>query len=405
MSASLHAVSSPSEVQARSQRLAQTAGYCIAFVALGLVSASLGPTILGLAQRTGSTLSQVGILFTARSLGYLLGSFFGGRLYDRVAGHPIMGTVLLIMGLTMAVVPGVPVLWLMAAIFALTGASEGALDVGGNALLVWVHGAQVGPFMNALHFFFGLGAFFSPILIAQVVQGTGDLIWAYRLLALLMVPAALWLFRVKSPVARAASVEQAQGRNNWGLLTLFFLFFYLYVGAEVSFAGWVATYSVKSELANEASAAYVTSAFWGALTAGRLFAIPVTARLKPRVVLLGDLLGCLLGVGVIMVLPGSAFFLWTGTLILGFSMASIFPTLMSLAERRMHVTGQIAGGFLVISSLGSMSMPWLIGRLFESVGPQVTLLVIGANLLLALGVWALLALVRGPQEVSAPPQV
>ena len=49
----------------------------------------------------------------------------------------------------------------------------------GNTLLVWVHPARVGPVMNALHFFFGLGAFLSPILIAWAMRGTGDLIHAY----------------------------------------------------------------------------------------------------------------------------------------------------------------------------------------------------------------------------------
>jgi hypothetical protein len=41
---------------------------------------------------------------------------------------------------------------LAGAIFAL-GMAEGALDVGGNTLLVWVHQEKVGPFMNGLHFF------------------------------------------------------------------------------------------------------------------------------------------------------------------------------------------------------------------------------------------------------------
>ena len=37
-----------------------------------------------------------------------------------------------------------------------------------NPLLVWVHGDEVGPAMNGLHFFFGVGAFLSPIIIAVI---------------------------------------------------------------------------------------------------------------------------------------------------------------------------------------------------------------------------------------------
>jgi hypothetical protein len=77
--------------------------------------------------------------------------------------------------------------------------------VGGNTLLVWVHRDTVGPFMNALHFFFGLGAFLSPLIIAQVLLRGGDLARAYWTLAILLLPAAIWLPRYSSPTAPAAS--------------------------------------------------------------------------------------------------------------------------------------------------------------------------------------------------------
>jgi len=72
----------------RRQVLFRTLGYYAAFIALGLVSASLGPTLPGLANNTGSQLSHISLLFVARSSGYLAGSLLGGRLYDRITGHP-----------------------------------------------------------------------------------------------------------------------------------------------------------------------------------------------------------------------------------------------------------------------------------------------------------------------------
>jgi fucose permease len=176
---------------------------------------------------------------------------------------------------------------------------------------------------------------------------------------------------------------------------LFVLFFALYVGAEVSFGGWVHTYSVTLGLADETTAAYLTSAFWGALTAGRLLAIPIAARVRPRYVLLSDLIGCLVSVALILVWPQSQRALWVGALGLGLSMASIFPTMMSLAEREMHVTGRVTGWFLVGSSVGSMSVPWLIGQLFEWIGPRVMVLAIGVDLVVAVLLWGILAVGGG----------
>ena len=76
-------------------RMSKTAAYYLAFVALGLASASLGPTLPGLAENTQTHLREISFLFTARSLGYLLGSFSGGRFYDRKPGHPVMGLMLI----------------------------------------------------------------------------------------------------------------------------------------------------------------------------------------------------------------------------------------------------------------------------------------------------------------------
>ncbi len=383
-------VSASAAAPSTKHKLAQTASYYLAFIALGLVGAALGPTVQRLATRTGTVLSEISIVFTARSLGYLLGSFFGGRAYDRVRGHPLMAGVLLLMGVTMAIAPAVSWLWLMAVVFLVTGVAEGALDVGGNALLVWVHGAQVGPYMNALHFFFGVGAFLSPILIAQIARRTDDLAWSYVAIGLLNLPPALWILLLPSPAANHTPEEAVRRRGSLGLMVLFAAFFFLYVGAEVSFGGWVHTYGVTLGLADEILAAYLTSAFWGALTVGRLLAIPVAARVRPAAILLVDLILCLVSVALMLAMPGSVTALWIGTLGLGLGMASIFPTMIVLAEQRMAVTGAVTGWFLVGSSLGGMSLPWLIGQLFEPVGPHVALVAIGVDLVVAVAIWAAL---------------
>jgi len=50
----------------RRHAFVKTAGYYAAFIALGSVSASLGPTLPGLAQNTGSPLAHISLLFAAR---------------------------------------------------------------------------------------------------------------------------------------------------------------------------------------------------------------------------------------------------------------------------------------------------------------------------------------------------
>jgi fucose permease len=390
MNSSTTNVAAQTTLSEQRRKISQTLSYYAAFIALGLVTASLGPTLTGLAERTQTDLSHISYLFTARSLGYLLGSLMVGRVYDRIPGHPVMATALLVMAAMMFLVPLIPLLWLLIAVLLLLGIAESTLDVGGNTLLVWVHRDKVGPFMNGLHFFFGSGAFLAPIIIAQAVLLSGDITWAYRSLALLLLPPAIWLLRLLNPTAQILAQDDPAGQVNYRLVALIALFFFLYGGGEISFGGWIFTYAVAANLTSETAAAYLTSAFWGALTLGRLLAIPIAAYARPRFILLSDLIGCLISISIILLWPNSPIAIWVGTVGLGLSMASVFPTTLSLAERNMTITGRVTGWFFVGASAGGMSIPWLIGQLFESIGPHVTIVTILVDLVLATGVFAVL---------------
>lgn len=371
-------------------RIRTTFAYYAAFVALALAMVSLGPTLPDVAAHTQTRLHEVSLLFAAHSLGYLLGSSQGGRLYDRLPGHPVLGIALLTMAVMLALVPLTPVLWLLAAVLLLLGIGEGILDVGGNTLLVWLHGSQVGPFMNGLHFAWGVGAFLLPVIVAQVGLARGGLAWTYRLLALLMLPPAIWLLRLPSPQGQAPARTNAPGQVNVPAVALSAVLLFLYVGAEGAFGGWIFTYSVEAGLVNERMAAYLTSAYWGAYTVARLLAIPISLRLAPRTMLLWDTVGCLLSAAVMLLWPGSPVAIWLGALGLGASMGSIFPTVISLGERHSHITGRVMGWFFLGGSAGAMSIPWLIGQLFEPIGPRATLWVIVVDLALMTAVFGAL---------------
>ena len=371
-------------------RMATTGGYFAAFIGIGLAEAVLGRTLPDLAAQTGTVTSEISFLFIARAAGYLLGALLAGRLYDRLPGHPVMASVLIILAVTLVLIPLMPLLWLLTIVLLILGMAQSVVDVGGNTLLVWVHRRQVGPYMNGLHFFFGVGAFLAPVVIAQAVLLSGGISWGYWVLAGLMVPVAIWLLPWPSPKAESLPEDSAAGRVNYGLIALLALFFFFFVGAEVSYGGWIYSYAVAVGLPGETTATYLNSAFWGALTLARLLTIPLAIRLRPRYLLIMDLAGCLLSLVLVLLWPTSLIIIWVGTIGAGFFLASIFPTTITLAERNLTVTGQTTSYFIVGASLGSMAVPWLIGQLFEPVGPQMMMLIILISLVLATAVFAVL---------------
>lgn len=373
-------------------RIWTTAGYYVAFVTLGLSAAVMGPTLPSLAERTHVRLDEISILFAARSFGYLVGSILGGHSFDRVRGHPIVALMLLIMAATLALVPVISSLMILALVLLVLGIAESTVDVGCNSLLIWLYRRDVGPWMNGLHFAFGVGAFLSPIIVAQVILITRDITWVYWLLALFILPGVFWLPRLDSPVPERSVQEKHTGSTPWGTVFLIACFVLLYVGAEMGFGGWVYTYATTLGLSDAATAAYLTAVFWGALTLGRLLSIPLAARMTPRAILFWDMVLSIASIGIIALWSGSALILWVGAVGAGLGMASIYPTMLSFAERRMTITGQITGWIFLGAGVGGMIVPWLIGQLFERMGAWVTMYILLADLGLALILLAVLAI-------------
>jgi FHS family Na+ dependent glucose MFS transporter 1 len=239
--------------------------------------------------------------------------------------------------------------------------------------------------MNALHFFFGVGSFIAPVILAQTMLFSGDIKLGYFAMALISIPILGWMLRQPSPTAPVEEKKDSvsEGSQSNAILIIFtaaILFFY--VGAELGFGGWIYNYAYRLGLADETSAAYLTSAFWGSFTIGRLISIPLATRFRPRKLMIINFVGCLISVGIIILWPQSVVALWSGTILVGLSMASIFPVTISLAERRMTITGQITSMFFIGVGLGSMFLPWLIGQLIEPIGPQIAMIVILITLVL-----------------------
>jgi fucose permease len=251
--------------------------------------------------------------------------------------------------------------------------------------------------MNALHFFFGIGTFFAPIIIAQSVLRSGAISWGFWIIALLMIPTAGWFLRGTGPGSPDQDSELA-GRTNTGVLFLVVIFLFLYVGTEIGFSGWLFTYALEQGLANEITAAYLTSAFWGAFTIGRLLSIPIAAVVRPRWILFSDLVGAAFSLVLILVFVNVQAMLWIGTLSLGLFLASIFPTVFSLAERRMTMTGKVTSWFFVGASAGGMFFPWLMGQLFERIRPSAIMVVLLGNLVVAFLFYLVLMLVSDPRS-------
>ena len=378
--------------------------YYLSFICLGLSIGLIGPLLPSLANQTQTIVEDLGIVFTASALGALLGTLLGGRIFDRVRGHRALGIAQLLSAVLIALYPLIPSVWILLVIVVGKGLTDGFINTGANTLLVWTHNEKSSPYMNALHFFFGLGAFLAPILVAQVIDIPGGYRFAFWALAVLSGLVGLGLLSLKrNPQhAQAASHVEEKVRIYYPLVVAAMLFLFFYVGAEIAFSGWIYTYALTLNLADVAMAAYLTSAFWLTFTLGRLISIPLATRFKPQQLIAAALAGCLTILGIALIVSPGSTFVWILAAVLGFCMAPIWPSGFTLAGQSLSLTARISGIILLGDSLGFMMLPWLVGQVLKGIGPQALTILVFISLLFNLAAFiAFLRLRRTAPAVTA----
>ena len=210
----------------------------------------------------------------------------------------------------------------------LSGLGTGSLDNAVNVLIlsIW-EGGNTGPYMHALHFTWGLGAFLAPItakpfLVNKEGNETLDTIpghitdteaeqsfltirTLYPALSsygLLTTVACLYYFfkdirPSHSDEHNAEAVEEAMSgrrdlsrRSELLIIGLLAILFFLYNGLEVAFGTFIPVFAVKSNLRlTRADSSDVAAIFWGTFAGMRGLSVVLAIFAKPGVVMWGSL--------------------------------------------------------------------------------------------------------------------
>ncbi|XP_041716698.1 sodium-dependent glucose transporter 1 [Coregonus clupeaformis] len=387
---------------------------CASFLGLGMSISVLGPTFQDLAINVNQNISNISYIFVGRSMGYIGGSVLSGILFDYINSHLLLGLSMLVTAIGMFAIPFSKTALLLTALMSSIGVSMGFLDTGGNVLILQTWGDQAGPHMQALHFSFAAGAFASPI-IAKLLFGTDlDLdvatnssmeapvansssppvtdhlsqpgsssvvmrfvhssstlksMWAYVVIGgfILFISLIFFILYARhSPSrgrAQTPSGKPLVSKHHNALITMLFVFFFWYVGAEVAYGSFIFTYAKDYIHMDEAQAAGLNSLFWGTFAAGRGLAIFFAACMHPGTMILLSLVGSTLSSLFLTLFNRNRVALWICTGVYGASMSTTFPSGISWVEQYTTVTGRSAAVFVVGAALGEMVLPALVGFL------------------------------------------
>ena len=180
--------------------------------------------------------------------------------------------------------------------------------------------------------------------------------------------------------APAVSLETPQRAK-----VFLFVYYMLYVGAEVLFAGWISTFAIRAGItSSNRNAAYLVALFYFAMTTGRFFCAVLSVYYSNTIVLRGSLLCSLMSCIVAILIAHQSYSnACISSLLVGFSMAPLFPSGFSIAAdykcllSEATTTTAILGG-----AVGEMSIPVVIGIIMHRIGVIAMLYAMLAMILL-----------------------
>ena len=353
-------------------------GSRLAILVASVTATAPAPLLDAIGRHFGLSHTQIGLVYSILSAGYLLGGPLSGAAADRVGTRwpGVIGSMLVALGLGVAAWS--PTYAMLLVGIWLVGLGGGTLMVMAATMVSAVAGQAQGKALGRLHAYWGLGSITGSLGPAAAYQwGWASWQAIFGWLAALGVAGAILIGLVRSaprPDARppVGAPTPPLGMIGFGLLCLAMFF---YVGSEWSFSGWVCKHQIDVHQATPISSAISLATFWAVMGLGRLLASTVADYRRLRaLILVGSLVG---GTGIIAIAwwpSNSPVQLGALSLVTGLAYAGIYPSILALyLSSRPSREGLGLGVLSASGEAGAMLLPVTAGvvgdRMAAVVGP------------------------------------
>jgi len=344
---------------------------------LGILSGAMGPLLVEISGFYQLEMAKIGLPVLVDGTGYLLGTIIMSFIWKIHRARLILSlsSVSLLLVLC-GIAPLHHRFEIFLALMFLLGFSFGFLSVALDSLFSEIYRENRAKYLNILHFFFGLGSFFGPLLVIAILKSRGNWPVFFLLVGLCHTPMVL-LFPKKRNYEFNGYLEETESIGHhtgikdllgspvfWAIILAMFL----HLGMEVSFGAWIPLFLKNVRNMSTAMASYSVSLFWFAFLVGRA----LYTRLSHKI----DLsLSLIVGTGGAALFMGLTFLSKDTGLILSFAASAglllsiVYPNLIALGAGIFpkHI-GFVTGTLSASGGVGYMFFPWLIGPISQSLG-------------------------------------
>ncbi len=353
----------------------------LAFIALGMPDGLLGVGWPSIRASFSLPLDALGVLLIASMSGYITSSFASGALVSRLGVGRLLALSCALTGAGLIGYTLVPEWWMMVALGVCAGLGAGAIDTGLNTYMAANFGEGL---MQWLHASYGIGITLGPVIMTVAINSLHSWRAGYTAVGLVQLAlAACFTLTLPMWASKARPKDQA-GRNLIDYRTPFmetllrpevwlsaFLFF-VYVGTEVSLGTWAYTLLTESRGIPSTAAGFWAGSYWATFTVGRVLAGLFARRIGVDRLVWASLAGALLGAGLLWWNPAQAASLG-GVALTGFSIAPLFPALVSGTSRRVtpRFAANTIGMQMGATGLGAALVPGLVGVLADQISLEI----------------------------------
>ena len=359
---------------------------CAGLFTYGVMTSFLGATLPELSARSGFDLARSGTLFSFLYLPQVPMVFLAGPLIDRFGKKLVLAAGFLCSAGALVGMAYTPSYAMLGTLLVLLGLGSCSAMAAANTLIPDLYPTNPSSALNLGNTFFGVGAFFFPLLVAVLTRSLGLVATMWFVALLVGLVAFVALAQKFPPASMAGGFDWGQAMSvaiNPAVIILACVLFF-YTALEVSTAGWARTFLERDLAASPESSKIILTAFWIMMMLGRLMASQVVKRVRGPQLVLGCSMGAIAGLLLIVLAPNVSV-ATAGIILCGLAYAPIFPTTAGTASTYFsRIFGTVFGMLMALALLSGAVAPRAVGYVaqHQSVRSGIWILVVIAVLLL-----------------------
>lgn len=344
---------------------------CALYLLIGLAHVVLGAILPQLVAHYDLEYKDGGLLIFLQFVGFLIGVVTLPRWAHVFGRRGVVVIALLALFVGQVVYSVLPAWLLMLLIAPFVGFGFGVIEAVISAMIIHFSQDKKAIAISKIEVFFGVGALTMPAIAALFIS-LGHWRLSFPFIALYtLVVALVWYFttfdeindQFKREVSRQ---EEAQDKRPYPrpmlpVLYLFIVFFFLYVGVEMSFVNFLPAIMIENNIASDATATISVTFFWSTMIIGRLFAGVIAEKINYARYLIYGCSGSLLSLIIFSLMTE----LWSTYLVVlcyGLFMSGLFAIGLVAADHAFPGMAMRTVSFLVAAGgIGGALFPLMTG--------------------------------------------